>query len=298
MHEKLRKLLARAGVMDANDGNGNDLGGGAGGTNDGGNNAGGTDNGDNNSGKSNGGADDGGKKNGDDGGDKKPTEEEARLLKENMKRKEKERKLAAELEEARNQLKKFDGLDVEAVRKLLAEQKTAEEKQMEAKGEWDRLKARMSEEHTAERQRMQEQINALQEQIKTRDANLNNMTIGAEFSNSEFINKELVLTPAKTRVVYGDYFELEDGRVVGYDKPRGAKERTQIIDSYGNPLPFDAALRKIVEADPDKNHMLKSSVKQGAGSANQTGSRRQPNAEPKTSTEKIGAGLKSLLGTA
>ncbi len=55
--------------------------------------------------------------------------------------------------------------------------------------------------------------------------------------------------------------------MVGYDKPRGAQNRTALVDQYGNAIAFDHAMRKIVEADPEKDHLLRSKVKPGAGSS-------------------------------
>ena len=296
MHEQLRKLMARAGVFEQNDGNGNDLPG-AGAAAAAASEAAQADAAKKAEAESQAAKEaEAQKKREQEAAGNKPSEEEARLLKEDMKRKEKVRELSAELEQVRGQLKQFEGIDPEAVRKLLADQKTAEEKQMEAKGEWDRLKARMSEEHSRTLSVKDAELQALREQLAAKDGVLNDMTIGSEFVNSEFINKELVLTPAKTRVVYGSYFELEEGKVIAYDKPRGAKDRTAIVDGFGNPLPFDAALRKIVDADPDKNHMLKSSVKPGASSANQPGARRPAQEEAKSSVAKISTGIASLLG--
>jgi hypothetical protein len=39
------------------------------------------------------------------------------------------------------------------------------------------------------------------------------------------------------------------------------------VDASGTPLSFDEAFKKIIEADPEKDFLLKSKVKVGAGSA-------------------------------
>ena len=59
-------------------------------------------------------------------GSRKPTDEEARLIKENMKRKATEKALKEELEALKQSVA---GLDLTEVRALLAERRTAEEKQ-------------------------------------------------------------------------------------------------------------------------------------------------------------------------
>ena len=275
-------------------GDGGDGSGGGGGSGDGG------DGGNGDDGKGGTPPNDGGDGGDDDKGDKggtpprKMSDEEARLLKENMKKKEQLDKANQQLKTIQDQLKQFDGIDPVAVKKLLADQKSAEEKALEAKGDWDRLKTRMAEEHTKEVGTLQEQIKALSEQLNSKSSHINELTIGTQFSQSTFIAEELTLTPAKARVIYGEHFELEDGKMVAYDKPRGAANRTALVDAYGNAVAFDEALRKIVEADPEKDHLLKSKVKPGAGSDSKKPAQ---GAKPDTDTDsinKIAAGLKGL----
>jgi hypothetical protein len=228
------------------------------------------------------------------GGSKKPSDEEARLLKENMKKKEALDKANAELKKTQDALKAFEGIDPEAVRKLLADQKSAEEKALEAKGDWDRLKGRMAEEHGKEIKTLQDQIAALTGKLNSTEGTIKDLSIGTQFSQSKFISEELTLTPAKTRVIYGDYFDVEEGKVVGYDKPRGAASRTAIVDQYGNTVDFESALRKIIEADPEKDHLLKSKMKPGAGSDSRKPSGQQKADVPTDGISKIASGLKGL----
>lgn len=107
----------------------------------------------------------------------------------------------------------------------------------------------------------------LEEAPVAMQAQIVELTVGHSFDNSGFIRDEMVLTPRKARVVYGDHFDVEDGRLVGYDKPRGTGERTKLVDGKGEPLGFEEAMRKIVEIDPDRDNLLKSKLKQGADSA-------------------------------
>jgi hypothetical protein len=211
-----------------------------------------------------------------------------------MKKKEALDKANAELKKTQDALKAFEGIDPEAVRKLLADQKTAEEKALEAKGDWDRLKGRMAEEHGKEVKTLQDQIAALTAKLNNTEGTIKDLSIGTQFSQSKFISEELTLTPAKTRVIYGDYFDVEDGKVVGYDKPRGAANRTAIVDQYGNTVDFEGALRKIIEADPEKDHLLKSKMKQGAGSDSRKPSGQTKPEVPADGISKIASGLKGL----
>ncbi|MCL2874768.1 MAG: hypothetical protein FWF12_00440 [Betaproteobacteria bacterium] len=262
--------------------------GGSGGPGAGGDSAGGS--GGSSSDDKDGDGDDGGKPD-DKGGKKGPTDEEARLLKENMKRKEELRKTQEELTTLKDSIK---DLDLDAVRKLLAEQKTAEEKALEAKGDYDRLKQRMAEEHGKEVTTMKAKIAELEGSVGKANGIINDLTVGTQFGQSQFVASELTLTPTKARVIYGDHFDIEDGKVVGYDKPRGAASRTALVDQYGNAVGFDAALRKIVEADPEKDRMLKSKVKPGAGSDSRKASGDPAKDAPGDSMSKIAAGLKGL----
>ena len=237
---------------------------------------------------------------GEEGGEQPPektpsqlTDKEASLLKDVMKQKEAAKTAKAELAAIKAQV---GDLDLEKARALIAAQKDAETKALEEKGEYERVKQSMAEQHKAEVLALQAKIDAMQG-VKTADEQrINDLTVGAQFGQSEFVTGELVLPPAKARTLYGAHFELEDGKVVGYDKPRGEANRTAIVDSYGQTLPFDEAMRKIIEADPEKDHLIKSKIKQGAGSNSAPKGRGMNTPPPQLSgQEKIQAGLASLL---
>lgn len=237
----------------------------------------------------------------DDKGDKKPdpekkpgskpTDKEAELLKEVMKRKEREQKLQQELAELKN---KVGDLDLDEVQKLIKERKDQEIKDLEARGDFDRLKQRMADEHTAEVTKLQEKLAELLDKEAKREQHINDLTVGSKFSQSKYVNDELTLTPTKARALYGAHFELESGVVVGYDKPVGSSERTQLVDARGNPLSFDDAMQKIIEADPEHDALIRSKIRKGSGS-NTKQSKETPASTVKLSArEKISQGLKSL----
>lgn len=283
-------------LQNPDDGNGNQLPGGGGGG-DGG--AGGSgDGGQGGSGDGGKGGDDGKGGQGGSGDDGKPklTDNEAKLLKEVMQKKDALKDAQTKLDEANARLKAFEGIDPAEVRKLLDEKKAAETAQLEAKGEYERVKARMAEEHANQIQAKDAQIQERDTTITKLQAQIADLTVGQQFSQSQFIGEELTLTPAKARVVYGDHFDIVDGKVVAYDKPRGAANRTPLVDQLGNNLAFDDALRKIVEADPDKDHLIRSKVKPGAGSDSNAKADvgKKLNTEGMDSIDKISAGLKGL----
>lgn len=225
----------------------------------------------------------------------KPTDEEARLLKENMKKKGQIEELSKKYNEADalvKQLQELGGID--ALKTLVGAQKEAEQKSLEAKGDWERLKARMAEEHLKEAQTLKDRMAALENDVKVKSDTINELTIGTLFSSSKFIQDELILPSSKARTIYADHFDLEDGKVVGYDKPRGSNGRTQLIDGSGSPINFDLALRKIVESDPESDHLMRSKVKPGAGSSSHKPGVGSKTAIPLDSVSRIAEGLKGL----
>lgn len=226
---------------------------------------------------------------------KQPSDAEAKLLKEVMQKKEALRIAQEEAAAAKTRLAEFDGIDVAEVKKLLAEKRTAEEAALAAKGDFDTLKARMAEEHARATGTLQEQITALQAQLSSKDGVINELSIGTQFSQSEFISKETTLPPTKARALYGNHFDVVEGKVVAFDKPRGETGRAPIVDQYGNGLSFDAAMTKIIEADPDKDSLLRSKVKPGAGSGSKTTTNPPAPKGNQDSVTRIGAGLGALL---
>lgn len=230
---------------------------------------------------------------------KQPTDEEARLLKEVMKNKEQRLQLKKDLDAATEKLKQFDGLDVDALKELAAKQRTAEDQQLEAKGEWERLKTRMAQEHQTATSTLETRVKELEASLAERESTINEMTVGSSFNNSQFITGETTLTPQKARVIFGGHFELEDGKVVGYDKPKGASNRTQLVNSSGDPVSFEDAMRKIIDADSDRDHLLKSGVKPGAKSTttNVPGKvKASVGSDERSSADKISSGLAALMG--
>lgn len=170
------------------------------------------------------------------------------------------------IKDLETQLSRFDGIDPDAVRALLEEKRSNELAAEEAKGNFERVKEMMAEQHTKDKKSLEDQVAALTAQLADRDETINELTVGRSFSESKFISDDLVLTRSKTRQLYAAHFDAEAGVAIGYDKPKGAKDRTILVDAAGKPLSFDEALRAIVEADPDKDELLRDKAKVGAGS--------------------------------
>lgn len=192
--------------------------------------------------------------------------EKAELVREVMDKKNKLKEEKAEKERLANELKKFEGIDPEVVRQLLKEKQDRELADAEAKGEFDRVKALMAETAAAEKKGLEDQLEALRGDLSKKDAVIDELTVGQNFALSSYIKEDLVLTPAKARQLYAGHFELKDGVLVGYDKPKGVAGRTEQVGSDGKPLSFDAVMKKIIEADPEKEQLLRVKGAPGAGS--------------------------------
>lgn len=223
---------------------------------------------------------DGGQGSEGDGKGGKPTDREAELLREVMRRKENEKQLKNQLDSLQGELAKFEGIDVEQVKALLREKQERETAEAEARGDFERVKQQMIAAHTEElnsvRSSLEAQVQELTSQLQNASGAITELTIGRAFSDSSFVRDSLTLTPAKARVVFGSHFELKDGAVVAYDKPAGAANRTLLVDGAGAPLPFDKAIEKIVSMDSDADHLIRAKIKGGAGSKSDTDQKAKP----------------------
>ena len=223
------------------------------------------------------------------------SDNEAKLLKDVMAKKEQIKQLNAQTKELQAKLAMFDGIDPEAVKAMLAKQKEEAEKELERKGEYDRLKAQMIEAHDKEKAELVDKLKAEAETVSAMKDKIAELTVGNAFANSSFIQSDTILTASKARKFYGDYFDYVDGQVVGYDKPAGKSERTVLVDAVGEPLSFDEALKKVMDMDGDKEIFLRSKVKTGAGSRTQSKTSSPGSAEHfATSVDKIAAGIRAM----
>jgi len=195
----------------------------------------------------------------------KPSDKEAELLKDLMKQKEARKKADDAVKAAEEKLKRFEGIDPEEIQKLLNEKKDAERAALEAKGDFERVKQMMRDEHTKEVEKLKKGSEDTVAKLNEALSRIDELTVGSAFANSNFVKEDLILTPAKARVIYGSNFEMVDGELVAFDKPRGSANRTKLVNAAGDPLSFDEALKKLVEADGDKDTILKSKMKGGMG---------------------------------
>lgn len=216
-------------------------------------------------------------------GDNKPTDREAKLLKESMTRKARIQELEGEMNALRSQ---YEGLDVNLYKEMLEERKARqqqaekdEQERLKAEGKFDELLAaqerqresaiaQVKEHYEKELSGKESEIDGLKELLGKQDELIKKLTIENAFSSSQYIRDELVpaFTPSRTKKLYGEYFDVEGGKIVPYDKPVGDASRTVLVDKDGNPLAFDAAIARLVESDPDADAMKRSKHRPGAGS--------------------------------
>ena len=226
------------------------------------------------------------------------TDSEAKLLKEVMEKKaqiKEQSEKIAEFEKTMAALKELGGL--EAFKDMVEAKKAAETKKAEEKGEWDKLKAQMAEEHAKATQSFKTEIETLKQKLEAENKKISELTVGAAFANSKYLTEKTILTPTKAHIIYGECFDIaEDGSIKAYDKPRGTSGRTELVDQMGNGLGFEAAIEKIVSADPEHESILRARGGKGSGSGT-TGNGADPKIENKqklTSLEMIAQGLASM----
>lgn len=198
----------------------------------------------------------------------KPSDAEAALLKDVMKQKAAAKAAKDALDAANAKLKEFDGLDPAKLRELVAAQAEAERKEAEKRGEYDRILAQVRQDADTRVAAIQAEKKASDDRLAAAQRTIDELTIGSSFRGSKFLGDETVLTGDKARRLYGDHFDIVDGEVVAYDKPRGASDRTPLVDTRtGANLGFEAAIEKIVKADPDFERLAKSKLRPGSGSS-------------------------------
>jgi hypothetical protein len=228
----------------------------------------------------------------DDGGElekAKPTQRESELLKESMKRKQKITDLTAtnttllgKVSEIEKSLKTFEGIDPAVFKTMVEESNQRKEKELEGAEDWNGLKDKLTTNFEAEKVQMLEQhttklgeskvdsqqtIDDLTAKLKKSDGLISGLTVNNAFGNSQFVTDKIVPSSSKVQKLYGDYFDVVNGKMNGYDKPHGSEERQLLVDEAGKALTFEKALIKIVESDPDKDSILRAPIKPGADSS-------------------------------
>lgn len=201
------------------------------------------------------------------------SDNEAKLLKDVMKQKNRVKTLEDQLKESGATKTELDNLKavlgdatVDDVKAILKERADAETAKLEAKGEYTRIVERMREEQGKTVSALESRIAELETQLDEKIRSIDDMTVGRSFSESAYISEASVIPSSIARKEFGSHFELKDGQVVAYDKPAGQGERTLIVDANGNPKAFEAAIAELYGKHPDSARLIKATQKPGAKS--------------------------------
>lgn len=213
-------------------------------------------------------------------------DEKARLLKETMKRKD-EIKAAQEAQEKTQQeleaiKSSLGGLDLAQISSLVEEQKEAERKALEAKGEYEQIVEQMKSQHTSALDSMKEELESANSKVAALSSQVEELTVGRAFSDSTFIREQSTLPPAIARQTFAQYFEAnESGELVGYTAPKGDPNRAPLVDAEGRHKSFDDAIADLYTKHPDAKSLIKARQKAGAGSGTENVGNIKPDEAPK-----------------
>lgn len=221
-------------------------------------------------------------------------DEKARLLKDTMKNKAARIAAEAAAAEATAALAAFEGVTPAEVAQYRADKAAADLAAAEARGDYDRIVASMREQSDAREAAAATAAEAREAALAAAQARIDDLTNGRAFGDSKFLSTQTILSPSKARRLYGDHFETEEGAFVAYDKPAGAKNRTRLVDARGDDLDFEAAIEKIVKADPDFDTIARSNLLPGSGSTPAPVAKNDPKPTVKAGTSRIAAALAKL----
>lgn len=109
-----------------------------------------------------------------------------------------------------------------------------------------------------------EKLGAAEKEKESYREKLHETTIGRSFAESQFIKEKMTLLPRFVRESFGRHFALEDGKIVATDA------NGDVIYSRSRPgeiASFDEALEHLVEACPERDHILKGRGQTGSGAS-------------------------------
>lgn len=219
---------------------------------------------------------------GGEGGKARPTDEEAKLLREVMGFKEKAKKSDAEARAAaeekaalETQIKELLGLEdigglqakVEEYRKAQEDRAKAEEDRLRSAGDFETLKAKIIADHRREVEARDKTAGELRAKLTAAEASIHKLVVSNAFASSAFISTELAIGSGHAERLFGEHFKVEEhgGAMV----PVAYKDGQALVDAAGKPLAFDVAFQTILSVDPDKGRLLKPKAKPGAGSSSE-----------------------------
>jgi hypothetical protein len=160
-------------------------------------------------------------------------------------------------EAAEGKLKAFEGIDAVAAKDAIEKIANLNGKKLIEAGEKDAAVA-------AAIKPYQDQIAAATKRAEAAEGALASEKIGGAFARSKFIGDKIAIPVDLVQSRFGDRFELKDGKIVAKDSAGNP------IYSKGRPgelADFEEALETLVDAYPQKDHILKGKNTQGGGAA-------------------------------
>lgn len=162
-----------------------------------------------------------------------------------------------EKEAALNQLKAFEGVDVESAKKALQFAQSMEGKKAMDDESIKTLIANAV-------KPIQDQLAEATKTIEGKDAHIYKLEVGNRFATSGFLKEKTILgeTPDIAEAYFAKNFKVENGKVVPYDA-----SGNQIYSRVkpGEVADFDEAVQILVESHPRRDHILKGSGASGSG---------------------------------
>ena len=193
----------------------------------------------------------------------KPSDAEAKLLKEVMALKEKQRVADAELKAFKDAAGESKPEDLKA---LIDAKKEADKLALEKRGEYDRILEQVKTEHTTVVTGLELKVKELTDLLAAKDTTLFDLTVGRAFTESAFIRDKSLVPASLARKEFGGHVDIVDGVAVVYDKPRGATERTPLVNADGKPKSFEEGIQVLYTSHPDSAALIRAGGKPGAGS--------------------------------
>lgn len=178
------------------------------------------------------------------------------------------------------QLKTFEGIDPEGVRKSLGRLKDIDDGRLIDSGKLDEVRGTVAKDYegrlSAAAQTYQQKEDAHLASLAAMKADnekltgtLHNEVIGGSFARSNFIKEKLLLPADITQATFGKHFKMEDGKVVATD---ATGNRIFSRARPGELADFDEAIGTLVDQYPNRDHILRPSGASGSGASASAGS--------------------------
>ncbi|MFA7308198.1 MAG: DUF6651 domain-containing protein [Hyphomicrobium sp.] len=182
-------------------------------------------------------------------------------------------------EAAERTLKTFEGLDAAKARDALEKLSTIDQKKLIDAGEVEKVKAEIQ-------KALEVKIADAEKRATDLEGQLYSEKIGGAFKSSEFIKNKIAIPSEFVESRFGNNFKIEDGKVVAFDqngnKIYSAAKPGELAD-------FDEALSILVNANPQRDNILKGTGSNGTGAKTSNGGGGNKNLSGLSPVERINA---------